>query len=59
MKSKQITLIQADVTDRELYIVESLVNRIGPTVGSVLKPSEAKHYIELRDTKVTIKRAKS
>jgi hypothetical protein len=59
MKSKQITLILTDVPDRVLYTVESLVNRIEPRVGSVLKPSEVQQYIDLRYTKVTIKRAKS
>ena len=58
MKPKQITLIQAD-NDDDLYIVDSLVNRIAPQVGKVLRPTDVREYLALRDTKVTIKRAKS
>jgi len=58
MKPKQITLIQAN-NDDNLYIVDSLVNRIEPQVGAVLKPADVKPYIQMRDTKVVIKRAKS
>lgn len=57
MKPKQINLIQADNYD-DLYIVDSLVNRIEPQVGKVLKPKDVQSYIALRDTKVTIKRSK-
>ncbi len=58
MKTKQITLIQAD-NDDDLYIVDSLVNRIEPQVGKVLARADVKPYIDTRDTKVIIKRAKS
>ena len=58
MKPKQITLIQAD-NDDDLYIVDSLVNRIEPQVGKVLRPTAVKEYLALLDTKVTIRRAKS
>ena len=58
MKPKQINLIQAD-NDDDLYIVDSLVNRIEPQAGAVLKPSQVKELINLRDTKVTIKRSRA
>lgn len=58
MKPKQITLVQAN-NDDDLYIVESLVNRIVPQVGMVLKPTEVKEFVDLHDTKVIINRAKS
>ncbi len=58
MKNKQITLIQAD-NDDDLYIVDSLVNRIEPQVGKVLRPTDVKPYIQMRDTKVIIKRARA
>lgn len=58
MKTKSITLQQAD-NDDDLYIVDQLVNCIKPTAGAVLSPVEVDQLIARRDTKVTIKRAKS
>lgn len=56
MKQKQITLTQ---NDAGCYVVESLVNRTEPKLGVVLNEAEVKSYIQQRDTKVTIKRARS
>ncbi len=58
MKTKTILLQQADNND-DLYIVDRLVNLIGPTVGTILTKKQVQEYVWLRDTKVTIKRAKS
>jgi len=58
MKIKYITLQQTS-DDDNLYIVDQLVNCIEPIAGSVLTRAEACHLIARRDTKVTIKRAKS
>ncbi len=58
MKTKTVVLQQAD-NDENLYIVDQLVNCIEPTVGTVLTKVEARELIARRDTKVTIKRAKT
>ncbi len=55
---KQITFVQAS-NDDKLYIVDSLVNRIGPQVGTVLNADRVHEYVTLRDTKVIIKRVKT
>lgn len=57
MKAKTIVLMQS-ANDDDLYIVEQLVNRLEPQVGKVLRKADVQPLIVLRDTKVTIKRAK-
>lgn len=58
MRNKTITFRRAPGRACDLYIVESLGNRIVPRVGDVLKPSEVRHYIAMSDTTVTIKEAR-
>ena len=58
MKTKYITLQQTD-NDDDLYIVDQLINCIEPLAGSVLGRVAVNNLIGRRDTKVTIKRAKS
>ena len=52
MKTKQITVA---LCGPDNYKVESLVNRITPTVGSYLSPAKVEQYINDRDTKVVVK----
>ena len=56
--TRKITLQQAD-NDDGLYIVESLVNCVEPTAGSVLTTKQVERLMGGRYTTVTIKRAKS
>jgi len=58
MKTKHITL-QQSIHDDDRYIVVLLINCIEPNVGKVLTRVEVGQLIQRRDTKVTIKRAKT
>ena len=58
MKTKIIMLQQCS-TDDDLYLVDKLVNTVEPRVGSFLTEKQVRVYTQVRDTKVTIKRAKT
>lgn len=61
MKIKHVTLnrVSNGPNGQELYQVVRLVDRIEPTVGTLLTKVEAGRLIAQRDTKVVIKRGKS
>ena len=57
MKTRFITLQQTD--EDEVYVVDQLANTVEPRVGSFLAEWQIRDLIQRRDTKVTIKRAKT